>query len=111
MTFCFATVMWRYVCKHLYKTTFLCSGQNPARQVALGAKLSDNVIATTVNKVCASGMKAIILGAQAIMAGNADVRFLTEWIRLTFIHVFESLKELISKMLADCCSWWDRVYE
>ncbi|CAG8555000.1 11352_t:CDS:2 [Paraglomus brasilianum] len=48
-------------------------GQNPARQVALGAKLSENVIATTVNKVCASGMKAIIIGAQAIMTGNADI--------------------------------------
>ncbi|CAG8580177.1 10817_t:CDS:2 [Paraglomus occultum] len=48
-------------------------GQNPARQVALGAKLDESVIATTVNKVCASGMKAIIIGAQAILTGNADV--------------------------------------
>ncbi|KAF3919625.1 hypothetical protein ABW20_dc0104560 [Dactylellina cionopaga] len=48
-------------------------GQNPARQCALGAGLSEGVVATTVNKVCASGMKAIILGAQTIMTGNADI--------------------------------------
>lgn len=48
-------------------------GQAPARQVALKAGLSEAVVATTINKVCASGMKAIILGAQAIMTGTADV--------------------------------------
>lgn len=48
-------------------------GQNPARQCALGAGLGDDTIATTVNKVCASGMKAVILGAQTIMTGNADI--------------------------------------
>ncbi|KAI9325194.1 Thiolase, N-terminal domain-containing protein [Zopfochytrium polystomum] len=48
-------------------------GQNPARQAALGAGLPNTVPATTVNKVCASAMKAIILGAQAIAAGSADV--------------------------------------
>ncbi|KAK6533043.1 erg10, acetyl-CoA C-acetyltransferase [Arthrobotrys megalospora] len=48
-------------------------GQNPARQCALGAGLSNTVVATTVNKVCASGMKAIILGAQTILTGNADI--------------------------------------
>ncbi|CEP61976.1 acetyl-CoA C-acetyltransferase LALA0_S04e04918g [Lachancea lanzarotensis] len=48
-------------------------GQAPARQVALSAGLSKAIVATTVNKVCASGMKAIILGAQTIMCGNADV--------------------------------------
>ncbi|KAI8070923.1 Thiolase, N-terminal domain-containing protein [Gongronella butleri] len=48
-------------------------GQNPARQAALGAGLQDSTVATTVNKVCASGMKAVILGAQSIMLGNADV--------------------------------------
>ncbi|KAI7863828.1 Thiolase, N-terminal domain-containing protein [Spinellus fusiger] len=48
-------------------------GQNPARQVALGAGLKNETIATTVNKVCASGMKAIMLGAQSIALGNADV--------------------------------------
>ncbi|KAJ6120257.1 Acetyl-CoA acetyltransferase IB [Penicillium sp. IBT 18751x] len=48
-------------------------GQNPARQCAIGAGLPDSTVCTTVNKVCASGLKAIILGAQTIMTGNADV--------------------------------------
>lgn len=45
-------------------------GQAPARQAALGAGLGKNVPCTTVNKVCASGMKAIMLGAQSILAGD-----------------------------------------
>ncbi|KAI9367820.1 Thiolase, N-terminal domain-containing protein [Aspergillus egyptiacus] len=48
-------------------------GQNPARQCALGAGLEASTVCTTVNKVCASGLKAVILGAQTIMTGNADV--------------------------------------
>lgn len=48
-------------------------GQAPARQAAKFAGLPDKVIATTVNKVCASGMKAIMQGAQSIMLGDADV--------------------------------------
>jgi acetyl-CoA C-acetyltransferase len=48
-------------------------GQAPARQVALGAGLSVETPATTVNKVCASGMKAVTMAAQAIKAGDADV--------------------------------------
>ncbi|KAL2023260.1 hypothetical protein VTK56DRAFT_3383 [Thermocarpiscus australiensis] len=48
-------------------------GQAPARQCALGAGLSEAVVCTTINKVCASGMKAIILGAQTIMTGNASI--------------------------------------
>lgn len=48
-------------------------GQAPARQAALGAGLSIATPCTTVNKVCASGMKAIMLGATAILAGTADV--------------------------------------
>ncbi|GAA5802696.1 erg10, acetyl-CoA C-acetyltransferase [Helicostylum pulchrum] len=48
-------------------------GQNPARQAAIGAGLSDQTVATTVNKVCASGMKAVILAAQSIMLGNAEI--------------------------------------
>lgn len=49
------------------------AGQAPARQAALGAGLSKSVICTTVNKVCASGMKAIMLGAQSIKCGDKDV--------------------------------------
>ncbi|GAB4378634.1 MAG: acetyl-CoA C-acyltransferase [Salibacteraceae bacterium] len=48
-------------------------GQAPARQAALKAGLGEEVPCTTVNKVCASGMKAIMLGAQSIMAGMNDV--------------------------------------
>ena len=48
-------------------------GQAPARQAAKGAGLPDAVGATTVNKVCGSGMKAIMLGHDAIAAGSADV--------------------------------------
>src|SRR5690606_4734896 len=48
-------------------------GQAPARQAAKFAGLSDDVCCTTINKVCASGMKAISIGAQAIMLGDADV--------------------------------------
>jgi acetyl-CoA C-acetyltransferase len=48
-------------------------GQAPARQVALGAGLSINTPSTTVNKVCASGMKAVTMAAQAIKAGDADI--------------------------------------
>ena len=48
-------------------------GQAPARQAALYAGLPNTVIATTVNQVCASGMKAVMQGAQAIMAGDAEI--------------------------------------
>jgi acetyl-CoA C-acetyltransferase len=48
-------------------------GQAPARQAAIFAGLPDSVICTTVNKVCASGMKSIMFGAQAILAGDAEI--------------------------------------
>ncbi len=48
-------------------------GQAPARQAAKGAGLPDSVQCTTVNKVCASGMKSVMFGAQSIMLGYADV--------------------------------------
>ena len=48
-------------------------GQAPARQAAIFADLGHHVPCTTVNKVCASGTKAVMLGAQSIMAGQADV--------------------------------------
>ena len=48
-------------------------GQAPARQASMLAGLPANVNCTTVNKVCASGMKAIMQGAQSIMLGDADV--------------------------------------
>jgi acetyl-CoA C-acetyltransferase len=48
-------------------------GQAPARQAAKFAGLPDGVQCTTINKVCASGMKAVMQGAQSIMLGDADV--------------------------------------
>ena len=48
-------------------------GQAPARQAAIHAGLPENVCCTTVNKVCASGMKAIMNGAQSILLGDAGV--------------------------------------
>ena len=48
-------------------------GQAPARQAARFAGIPDNVPCTTVNKVCASGMKAVMQGAQSIMLGDNDV--------------------------------------
>ena len=48
-------------------------GQNPARQAALGAGLPDSIPALTVNKVCGSGLKAVVLAAQAIQCGDAEI--------------------------------------
>src|SRR5438093_9957733 len=48
-------------------------GQAPARQAAIFAGLPHAVPCTTVNKVCGSGLKSVILGAQAIAQGDADV--------------------------------------
>lgn len=48
-------------------------GQNPARQAAILARLPYATSAVTVNMVCASGLKAVALGAEAIITGNADV--------------------------------------
>jgi acetyl-CoA C-acetyltransferase len=47
-------------------------GQAPARQASLGAGLPKSIGCTTVNKVCGSGLKAVILAAQAIIAGDAE---------------------------------------
>ena len=48
-------------------------GQAPARQAALGAGLPTNVECMTINKVCGSGLKSVMLAAQAIMVGDAEV--------------------------------------
>ncbi|MCC6210363.1 MAG: acetyl-CoA C-acetyltransferase [Burkholderiales bacterium] len=48
-------------------------GQNPARQAAIWAGLPDMVPAMTINKVCGSGLKAAMLGAQSIAGGDADI--------------------------------------
>ena len=48
-------------------------GQNPARQAALNGGLSDNTAALSINKVCGSGLKAVMLAAQGIKAGDIEV--------------------------------------
>ena len=48
-------------------------GQAPARQAALGAGLSNETPSTTINKVCASGMKAVMMASQSIKSGDQDV--------------------------------------
>jgi len=48
-------------------------GQNPARQAALGGGLPDRIGAVTINKVCGSGLKAVMLAAQAIKAGDMEI--------------------------------------
>ena len=48
-------------------------GQNPARQAALKGGLADTVAALTINMVCGSGLRAVMLGAQSILAGDAEI--------------------------------------
>src|SRR6266446_10620066 len=49
------------------------AGQNPARQAALNGGLPDHVAAVTINKVCGSGLKAVMLADQGIRAGDIDI--------------------------------------
>src|SRR5262249_50854405 len=48
-------------------------GQAPARQASIGAGVSNAVGAVTINKVCGSGLKAVVVGANAIMTGEHDI--------------------------------------
>jgi acetyl-CoA C-acetyltransferase len=62
--------------EHVYENLLTCIsslGQNPARQCAIGAGLPESTVSTTINKVCASSIKSIIVGAQTIMTGNAEI--------------------------------------
>ena len=49
------------------------NGQNPARQAALNGGLADHVAALTINKVCGSGLKAVMLAAQGVATGDIDI--------------------------------------
>src|SRR6476646_1246696 len=49
------------------------NGQNPARQAALNGGLGDHVAALTINKVCGSGLKAVMLAAQGIATGDIEI--------------------------------------
>ncbi|MBM2826861.1 MAG: acetyl-CoA acetyltransferase, partial [Dehalococcoidia bacterium] len=48
-------------------------GQNPARQAAIAAGLPDSIPAATINKVCGSGLKTVVLASQAVRLGDADI--------------------------------------
>lgn len=72
-------------------------GPNPARQVAVGAGLPHSVPAYTVNKACASGLKAIVLGATAIMNGDAEV---------VVAGGMESMSNVPFMLTADARSGW-----
>ena len=48
-------------------------GQNPTRQVLIRAGIPKEIPGTTINKVCASGLKSVMMAAQAIKAGDADI--------------------------------------
>ena len=54
-------------------------GQAPARQAAIFAGIPDTVPCTTINKVCASGMKSVMLAAQSISLGDTEIVLLAEW--------------------------------
>ena len=56
--------------KLIYQKIILGVGQAPARQAALGAGLPNSVASTTINKVCASGMKAMSLAATQLAVGH-----------------------------------------
>src|SRR5918992_1675129 len=49
------------------------NGQNPARQAALNGGLADHVAALTINKVCGSGLKAVMLAAQGVATGDIEI--------------------------------------
>ncbi len=84
-------------------------GQNPARQAALNAGLSATLPCVTVNKVCGSGLKAVMLAAQAIKAGDAETVIAGGLENMSlaphFAHVRAGVKfgdtPLIDHMLAD----------
>ena len=57
------------------------AGQAPARQAVLRAGLPDTTSATTINRVCGSGLKAIMLAAAEIRAGDAEVASPAAWSR------------------------------
>lgn len=87
-------------------------GQNPARQVALGAGLPQTTVSTTVNKVCASSMKAVMLAAQTIQTGQADVsiyRIYTRTLYVNFCPLDTDDADLFCSIDCDC--WRSRIDE
>ncbi|HEA31039.1 MAG TPA: acetyl-CoA C-acetyltransferase, partial [Leeuwenhoekiella sp.] len=72
-------------------------GQAPARQAALGAGIPASVPCTTVNKVCASGMKAVMMGAQSIALGDAITVTEDEEFKNVKMDKISSLRPAFSK--------------
>ena len=67
-----------------YKQTL---GSLPARQAAIEAGLTTDVPCTTINKVCASGMKAIMMAAQSIKAGENDIVIAGGMENMSWYHI------------------------
>ena len=93
-------------------------GQNPARQAAIRGGLQENVPAFTVNKVCGSGLKSVVLAGQAIAAGEADAIIAGGMEHMTNApYVVKSLRwgqrlgnaEMIDTLVNDAL--WDRFYD
>ena len=78
-------------------------GQAPARQAALGAGLSVSTAVTTVNKVCSSGLKAIMIAAQQIQTGHQDVC-------ITIIFEIISNLEYKNNIILDCRRWRNGIH-
>ena len=89
------------------------NGQAPARQAALFAGVPNTVPCTTINKVCASGMKSIMLGAQTIMLGDNDVVVAGGMENMSMVPHYASMRtgvkmgdvKVIDGMIKDCL--WD----
>ena len=85
------------------------AGQAPARQVALGAGLPNTIAATTINKVCGSSLKAVMIAANSIRAGQTQVVIAGGMESMTNAPKFEKRngddKEMLSTMVHD--GLWD----
>jgi acetyl-CoA C-acetyltransferase len=75
-------------------------GQAPARQAAIYAGLPDSVACTTINKVCASGMKSVMMAAQAIQCGDAEIVVAggMENMSLAPLYAFENWNQIWSNL-------------
>lgn len=79
-------------------------GQAPARQAAIFAGLPEKTICTTVNKVCASGLKAVTLAAQTLMLGRQVRISFFFWYAITILILFFSISALEYHR-----SWWNGI--
>lgn len=77
-------------------------GQAPARQAAKFAGIGDHVPATTVNKVCASGMKAVALAAQGILLGHTDIAVAGGMENMSLVPHYLPQSRTGTKYIANC---------